>query len=97
MALVAEGSRKTGQAPRPEILRRPGCGPCWHTKDPQGLSNSEVKRPNGLSMIPWEPGKPLSWDVTVYPLDDSYISAAVCKLVHAAEENSSVPSLIIMR
>jgi len=35
--------------------------PC--TEEPLGLSRSDVKRPDGLSLVPWEAGKPLTWDV----------------------------------
>ena len=46
-------------------------------KEPTGLSCSDGKRPDGLSLIPWQNGKALCWDVTVIcPLADSYISAA---------------------
>ena len=35
------------------------------------------KRPDGLSLIPWQAGKPLTWDVTVVcPLADSYVATA---------------------
>ena len=33
------------------------------TKEPNGLSRSDGKRPDGLSLIPWHEGKPLCWDV----------------------------------
>ena len=33
------------------------------TKEPNGLSQSDGKRPDGLSLVPWEEGKPLTWDV----------------------------------
>ena len=59
--------------------------PC--TKEPLGLSRSDVKRPNGLSLVPWEAGKPLTWDVTVIcPLADSYVAAAAREAGSAAEE-----------
>jgi len=46
-------------------------------KEPTGLSRSDGKRPDGLSLVPWQNGKALCWDVTVIcPLADSYISAA---------------------
>ena len=35
------------------------------TTEPIGLSRSDGKRPDGASLIPWERGKPLAWDVTV--------------------------------
>jgi len=43
-------------------------------KEPQGLSKADGKRPDGLTMVPWREGKPLTWDVTVVcPLAESYI------------------------
>ena len=35
------------------------------TKEPNGLSISDNKRPDGLTLLPWQEGKPLAWDVTV--------------------------------
>ena len=35
------------------------------TKEPQGLTRSNGKRPNGLTLIPWSGGKAVAWDVTV--------------------------------
>jgi len=59
--------------------------PC--TKELLGLSRSDGKRPNGLSLVPWEAGKPLTWDVTViYPLADSYVAAAAREAGSAAKE-----------
>ena len=34
-------------------------------KEPQGLSRADGKRTDGLTMVPWGEGKPLTWDVTV--------------------------------
>jgi len=42
------------------------------SKEPQGLSCSDGKRPDCLSLIPWQSGKPLTWDVT-----DSYVATAL--------------------
>ena len=33
--------------------------------EPRGLYRTEVKRPDSVTMIPWEMGKQLVWDVTV--------------------------------
>ena len=33
--------------------------------EPRGLYRTDVKRPDGVPMIPWEMGKLLVWDVTV--------------------------------
>jgi len=55
-------------------------------KEPTGLSRSDGKRPNGLSLVPWQNGKALCWHVTVIcPLADSYISAAARDAGAAAE------------
>jgi len=55
-------------------------------KEPTGLSRSDGKRPDGLSLVPWQNGKALCWDVTVIcPLADSYISAAARDAGAAAE------------
>jgi len=32
------------------------------TKEPNGLSISDNKRPDGLTLLPWQKGKPLAWD-----------------------------------
>ena len=34
------------------------------SKEPQGLSRSDGKRPDGLTLIPWQAGKALTWDVS---------------------------------
>ena len=55
-------------------------------KEPTGLSRSGGKRPDGLSLVTWQNGKALCWDVTVIcPLADSYISAAARDAGAAAE------------
>ena len=33
--------------------------------EPRGLYRTDGKRPDGFTMIPWEMGKQLVWDVTV--------------------------------
>ena len=35
------------------------------SKEPSGLSRTDGKRPDGLTLIPWQGGKSLIWDVTV--------------------------------
>ena len=34
--------------------------------EPQGLSRLDNKRPDGLTIVPWEKGRSLVWDVTVW-------------------------------
>jgi len=47
-------------------------------KEPTGLSHSDGKRPDCLTMIPWQRGQSLTWDVTVATtLADSYIQLSV--------------------
>ena len=35
------------------------------TKEPSGLSRTDGKRPDGLTLIPWQGGRSLIWDVTI--------------------------------
>jgi len=45
------------------------------TKEPNGLSISDNKRPEGLTPLSWQEGKPLAWDVIVIcPLAVSNVS-----------------------
>ena len=56
------------------------------TKEPHGLTRSDGKRPDGLTMVPWKEGKPLTWDVTVVcSLADSYVDASARDAGSAAE------------
>jgi len=34
-------------------------------KEPSGLLRSDGKRPDGLTLIPWQNGRSVTWDVTV--------------------------------
>ena len=43
-------------------------------KEPVGLTRLDGKRPDGLTLIPWQDGKSLTWDVTVVStLADSHL------------------------
>jgi len=57
------------------------------SKEPAGLYTRDGKRPNGLSLIPWQNGKPLAWDVTVAStLAESYMEAAAREAGAVAEQ-----------
>jgi len=64
-------------------------------KEPTGLSRSDgkrpdSKRPDGLTMIPWQRGQSLTWDVTVATtLADTYIQASASSAGVAAEMAAS--------
>ena len=46
-------------------------------KEPNGLFRSDGKRPDGLTLIPWQAGRCLAWDATVVDtLAASYIQAS---------------------
>ena len=46
-------------------------------KEPQSLCRSDGRRPDGLTLVPWQSGKLLVWDVTVLcRLMDSYVALA---------------------
>ena len=49
-------------------------------------SRSDGKRPDGLTLVPWQSGRSLVWDVTVVcPLADSYVASAAREARSAAE------------
>jgi len=55
-------------------------------KEPQGLSRADGKRPDGLTMVPWREGQPLTWDVTVVcPLAELYIGDSATNAGSVAE------------
>jgi hypothetical protein len=57
------------------------------TKEPVGLSRSDGKRPDGLTLIPWKSGKGLIWDVTVADtLAPSYLADTSSTPGSAAEK-----------
>jgi len=56
------------------------------TKEPVGLTRLDGKRPDGLTLIPWQGGKPLTWDVTVVStLAASYLSSSAQSVGAAAD------------
>ena len=56
------------------------------SKEPHGLVQSDGKRPDGLTLIPWKGGKPLAWDVTaVCTVAYSYVAATAREASAAAE------------
>ena len=57
------------------------------TKEPSGLSRSDGKRPDGLTLVPWQSGKALTWDVKVATtLAESYVAASSNCAGSAAEK-----------
>ena len=53
---------------------------------PTGLFRTDGKRPDGLTLVQWQSGKELCWDVTVIcPLADSYVVGTARKAGSAAE------------
>ena len=56
------------------------------TKEPVGLIRADGKRPDGLTLIPWQGGKNLTWDVTVADtLAASHLPSTSRKAGSAAE------------
>ena len=54
--------------------------------EPPGLSRTNGKRPDGLTLIPWQRGKNLTWDVTVTDtIANSYLHLTSAKTGGAAE------------
>ena len=50
-------------------------------KEQQGLSRNDGKRPDGLTLVPWQSDGSTTWDVT---LAASYVSQSVIQAVSAA-------------
>lgn len=60
------------------------------SKEPSGLSRSDGKRPDGVTLIPWKSGKSAIWDVTVCDtLAMSYIGSTSIEAGSAAEGAAS--------
>ena len=60
------------------------------SKEPAGLSRSDGKRPDGITLIPWKSGKSAVWDVTVAcTTAESYTSATAREAGAAAEMAAS--------
>jgi hypothetical protein len=56
------------------------------SKEPNGLHRADGKRPDGLTLVPWSQGKPLTWDVTcICSTAASYIGASAHEAGSAAE------------
>jgi len=57
-----------------------------NTNKPQGLCRFDGKRPDWLTLVPWQRGRSLVWDVTVvWPLADSYVASAAREARSVAE------------
>jgi len=58
------------------------------TKEPTGLSRSDGKRPDDMTLFRWQAGRPVVWDVTVSCTSaDSYVDAsALIKNLHQFKE-----------
>ena len=56
--------------------------------EPPGLSRTEKKRPDGLTLIPWQRGKSVTWSVTVTDTVADYLHLASAKAGGAAENGA---------
>jgi len=55
-------------------------------KEPNGLTRSDGKRPNGFTSIPWHEGRSVTWDVTVTnTVAASYLAMSSVRSASAAE------------
>jgi len=60
------------------------------SKEPSGLTRRDGKRPDDLTLIPFQGGKPLVWDVTVTTsLAESYVDTAAIGAEQAANRKLS--------
>jgi hypothetical protein len=55
-------------------------------KEPTGLYRSDGKRPDGMSLVPWRQGRPVTWEVTVInTMAESNLCTNSVVVGHAAE------------
>jgi len=60
------------------------------TKEPSGIYRDSVKRPDGVTLVPWQSGWAMAWDVTVATtLAESYLPASSATAAAAAEAAAS--------
>ena len=64
------------------------------TKEPTGLLGGDGKRPDGLTLVPGQAGKCLTWDATVVDtLASSYVSVTAIRVGGAADAAAERKSL----
>ena len=63
------------------------------SKEPAGLSRTDGKRPDGLSLIPWQAGKSLIWDVTVADTLATSQLPTTSSLAGAAAESAALKKI----
>ena len=64
------------------------------TKERTGLLRGDGKRPDGLTLVPWQAGKCLTWDATVVDtLASSYVSVTATRVGGAADAAADRKSL----
>jgi len=82
----APGTIARHQVPKDIIWRFLGSASIPATKESSGLVRQDGIRPDGLSLIPWQSGKSLAWDVTVViTLARSYVDRAATGVGIVAE------------
>ena len=63
------------------------------SKERAGLSRTDGKRPDGLSLIPWQAGKSLIWDVTVADTLATSQLPTTSSLAGAAAESAALKKI----
>jgi len=77
-------SQGLGSDPQPPPQKNDASIPA--TNEPPGLVRQDGKRPDWLTLIPWQGGKSLAWDVTVVStLAQSYVDRAATGVGMVAE------------
>jgi len=82
---VTEDDRRDGRQPckSPTALTRAGVP---GMKEPHRLVRADGKRPDGLTLLPWNSGRSATWDVTVVDtLGNAYLQQSAITSASAAE------------
>ena len=60
------------------------------SKKTSGVYRDSIKRPDGITLVPWQSGRAVAWDVTIATtLADSYLPASFALAASAAEATAT--------
>jgi len=60
------------------------------SKEPTGIYRDSIKQPDGVTLVPWQSGRVVAWDVTVATtLANFYLSASYVNAAAAADAATS--------
>ena len=67
------------------------------TKEPACLLRGDGKRPDGLTLVPWQSGRGLTWDVTIVDSGQLLYANHVCDTLCSGESSSNAEESQVRR